>query len=85
MPNWSDDEGRCHFNVDGVPCHQSGTGCPTHRVKPTKKTSKQVAIDAAFKRGVEAMRKAAMGACWHSAAMALYRRIEIMPDPEDKP
>ena len=32
MPNWSDDEGRCHFEVDGVPCYQSDVGCPMHRV-----------------------------------------------------
>lgn len=31
MPNWSDDEGRCHFDVNGVPCYQSDVGCPMHR------------------------------------------------------
>lgn len=30
MPNWSDDEGRCHFEVKGVPCYQSPVGCPAH-------------------------------------------------------
>jgi hypothetical protein len=30
------------------------------------------------------MREAAMGACWHSAAMGLYNKIASLPDPEDK-
>jgi hypothetical protein len=33
-PNWSDDEGRCHFEVDGVPCYQSDKGCLMHRAEP---------------------------------------------------
>lgn len=36
MPNWSDDEGRCHFEVNGVPCYQSPVGCPMHAVKEPK-------------------------------------------------
>jgi methylphosphotriester-DNA--protein-cysteine methyltransferase len=42
------------------------------------------AIAAAFRRGAEAMREAAMGAAWHSAAMGLHERIKEMPLPEDK-
>lgn len=31
MPNWSDDEGRCHYSVNGVPCYQSPVDkCPAH-------------------------------------------------------
>jgi len=30
MPSWSDDEGRCHFDVDGEPCYLSSKGCPMH-------------------------------------------------------
>jgi hypothetical protein len=36
MPNWSDDEGRCHFTVNGVPCHESPVGCPMHAAKVKK-------------------------------------------------
>ena len=43
------------------------------------------AQEEAFKRGAEAMREAAMGAAWHSAAMGLHKRIKEMPVPEDKP
>jgi hypothetical protein len=39
---------------------------------------------AAFKRGAQAMRAAAMAACWHSAAMSLHRKISGLPIPEDK-
>lgn len=34
MPNWSDDEGRCHFEVVGVPCYRSGKKCPMHSEEP---------------------------------------------------
>lgn len=44
MPNWTDDDGRCRFDVDGVPCHQSGTGCPMHRAKPTPKSKRQAEV-----------------------------------------
>lgn len=44
MPNWSDDAGNCHFDVDGVPCHESGTGCPMHRAKPTPKSKRRTEI-----------------------------------------
>lgn len=30
MPSWTDDSGRCHFDVGGVPCHRSETGCRVH-------------------------------------------------------
>lgn len=31
MPSWTDDEGRCHYSVNGVPCYRSTTGkCPAH-------------------------------------------------------
>jgi len=36
MPNWSDDEGRCHFMVGRVPCWQSSIGCPMHAAKEEK-------------------------------------------------
>jgi hypothetical protein len=85
MPNWTDDEGRCRYTVDGVPCYESGVGCALHHSgKNPKKRRKDASVEAAFKRGVEAMRKAAMGAAWHSAAMGLYKRIQEMPVPEDK-
>lgn len=42
MPNWSDDEGRCHFDVNGVPCYQSPTGCQMHEVKQPKRKRHQV-------------------------------------------
>jgi len=45
----------------------------------------RAACDAAYRRGAEAMREAAMGAAWHSAAMGLYKKIQEMPLPEDKP
>lgn len=45
----------------------------------------QTARETAYKRGAEAMREAAMGAAWHSAAMGLHKRIKEMPVPEDKP
>jgi hypothetical protein len=41
--------------------------------------------EMAYQRGAEAMREAAMGAAWHSAAMGLHKRIKEMPVPEDKP
>lgn len=37
MPSWSDDEGRCHFDVDGEPCYQSAKGCPMHAAPASKK------------------------------------------------
>lgn len=87
MPNWTDDEGRCCFDVDGVPCHQSGTGCPMHRVEPTrkrKKTLQQDAVAAAFKRGVAAMRQAILDQFdWHNDARS-HDRVRALPDPEDK-
>jgi hypothetical protein len=42
-------------------------------------------LQGAYQRGAEAMREAAMGAAWHSAAMGLHKRIKEMPLPEDKP
>ncbi len=30
MPNWSDENGNCHFEVNGVPCYQSPDKCPMH-------------------------------------------------------
>ncbi len=30
MPNWSDDNGNCHFEVNGIPCYQSPDKCPMH-------------------------------------------------------
>lgn len=37
----------------------------------------------AFRRGAEAMREAAMGAAWHSSAMALHKKIKDLPIPEE--
>ena len=32
MPNWTDDDGNCHFETkQGVPCYKSELGCPIHR------------------------------------------------------
>lgn len=48
MPNWSDDNGNCHFEVNGVPCYESPDKCPMHggswearpkAKKPTKTTT----------------------------------------------
>ena len=94
MPNWSDDNGNCHFEVNGVPCYESPDKCPMHggswgnhskTKKPTKTTTEltrlrrenadmaralddaieiqKKAVADAFKRGAEAMRKAAAKAC----------------------
>ncbi len=30
MPSWSDENGNCHFEVNGVPCYQSPDKCPMH-------------------------------------------------------
>lgn len=37
----------------------------------------------AYRRGAEAMREAAMGAAWHSSAMALHKKIKDLPIPEE--
>ena len=49
MPNWSDDDGRCHFEVDGIRCYESPIGCPAHR-KPHAKRDKspQVMVTRTF-------------------------------------
>ena len=39
---------------------------------------------AAFARGAEAMREAAMAACWHHGAMHLHKQIGALPIPKDK-
>ena len=44
----------------------------------------RTAQETAYQRGAEAMREAAMGAAWHSAAMGLHKRIKEMPIPEDR-
>jgi len=47
MPNWSDDEGRCHYSVNGVPCYQSPVGCPMHgSEKPKPKRKSKVKLSA---------------------------------------
>ena len=30
MPNWSDENGNCHFEVNEIPCYQSPDKCPMH-------------------------------------------------------
>ncbi len=30
MPNWSDENGNCHFEVNGIPCYESPDKCPMH-------------------------------------------------------
>ena len=76
MPNWNDDNGNCHFEVNGVPCYQSPDKCPMHggstAKRPKTKTTTELtrlrrenadlarALDDAFKRGAEAMREAAV-------------------------
>jgi hypothetical protein len=37
-----------------------------------------------FRRGTEAMREAALAACWHHGAMYLHKQIGALPIPEDK-
>ena len=103
MPSWSDDAGNCHFDVNGTPCYLSKTGCPMHKGEwawrsPTKAT-RQADIDAAFKRGVAAMREAAAAhfeeLAWQQRFAgdffmspvheASAQRIRALPDPEDTP
>jgi hypothetical protein len=45
----------------------------------------RAALADAYRRGAEAMRKAAMGAAWHSAAMGVHTKIRDLSIPEDKP
>jgi hypothetical protein len=65
-PNWSDDEGRCHFVVDGLPCYESGIGCPMHRAGVTKR-KRESAADLRAQRDelAEALRNLAVWAEWH--------------------
>jgi len=44
MPNWYDDEGNCHFDVNGVPCYESPKGsiCGVRSTKTMKKTNKKI-------------------------------------------
>lgn len=60
---------------------QPSLGAP---VTPERRIRRQADVDAAFARGAEAMREAAMGACWHHGAMSLHKQIRALPDPEDK-
>jgi site-specific DNA-methyltransferase (adenine-specific) len=41
MPSWSDDEGRCQYVVDGVPCYQSADKCPMHGGKSASQPRKR--------------------------------------------
>lgn len=41
MPSWSDDEGRCHYTVEGVPCYRSEAGCPMHGIETRAKASRK--------------------------------------------
>jgi hypothetical protein len=43
-----------------------------------------VCTKCAFRRGAEAMREAALAACWHHGAMYLHKQIGALPVPEDK-
>ena len=93
MPSWTDDEGRCWFETDGVPCCQGGTTCPMHR---RRKPRKSKAVEEAFKRGAEAMREAAAKVADDAATLAyenecsglaesIEAQIRALPLPEGKP
>lgn len=94
MPNWSDDEGRCHFEVNGVPCYQSPVGCPIHVGAPAKSKRPTQGERDAYRRGAEAMRDAAILAsrenvgCRHMVCHACpspAATLRALPIPEDKP
>ena len=81
MPNWSDDEGRCHYMVGRVPCWQSSIGCPMHAVekeKPkrqrqprkTRLTKKQYAEEMK-------MREQVAYSCSREVAAAMYAKAEM--------
>ena len=56
----------------GVGCSEDGDGpCGVCR-------------KCAYQQGAERMRKAAMGAAWHSAAMGVHNKIRDLKIPEDK-
>ena len=67
------DEARAEVEMlRGVGCMEDGDGpCGACR-------------KCAYQRGAAAMREAAMGAAWHSAAMGVHNKIRDLPDPEDK-
>lgn len=98
MPNWSDNEGNCHFDVDGTPCYLSETGCPMHpgtwawRAPKSTKSSHQADIDAAFKRGfrhgVNAAANELDRLLTKRRATAIWvgpNELRALPDQEDKP
>ena len=90
MPSWYDDEGRCHFEVNGVPCYQSPVGCPAHGGATSKAKRLTQGERDAYRRGAEAMREAAadlfQGNIPGLAAMptwsALIRELPIPVPPQ---
>lgn len=89
MPNWTDDAGNCRFDVGGVPCYESGVGCPMHRVKQTRRSrsTRQADIDAAFRRGVNAAADELDRLLTERKATAIWvgpDELRALPDPEDK-
>lgn len=74
MPNWSDDEGNCHFTVNGVPCYQSPVGCPMHAAK----------VKATRTRASTVLRVEALADDLYAALKAYYHECNCQQAKMDK-